>query len=283
MYGAKRGIRAPGEFGMGDKMGLALASASGIIAALVTDYQQKGDAAALFKINEWAVAAGSILGFTDIPLWMVALGLTVVGAGSIFYFQPITRQGAFAQGFGLLAVLLTMVPPNLDNGLPLINDFRRDAAQSASREAALGPQLINAAYTTNAQFIPVQNTDQNTAMYDVHLFVNFEGGIDGDISDLVRRGAIRGKIHNQNTGQTYNLFRSAGGTIERDGENLRFHVGVPARADQARLWVRIECIGHRIEEQSAVATLGERLDWTVEMQPSSTPLFVQRLNRSYWF
>ena len=45
-YGVKQGIKTPGEFGMGDMFGLALASASGIVAALVTDFQAQGESSA---------------------------------------------------------------------------------------------------------------------------------------------------------------------------------------------------------------------------------------------
>ena len=101
-YGVKRGVKAPGNFTFTDMVGLALSGSAGIIAALVTDYQQSGETSALYTINQWVVQLGSILGFADIPLWMVVIGMTAVGAGSVFYFQPITKQGAFAQGFGLL-------------------------------------------------------------------------------------------------------------------------------------------------------------------------------------
>jgi len=116
-YGAKRGIRTPGEYGFMDIAGLGLAGSAGIIAALVTDYQQKGEASSLYTINQWAATLGEIFGFGQVPLWMVAVGLIAVGAMSIFYFQPITRQGAFAQGFGLLAVIMTAAPADLASGL----------------------------------------------------------------------------------------------------------------------------------------------------------------------
>jgi len=38
-----------------------------------------------------------------------------------------------------------------------------------------------------------------------------------------------------------------------------------------------------IEEQSATATLGERLDWSIDLDTSNMPLFFQRLRKSYWF
>lgn len=284
MYGVKRGIKAPGQFGFMDMSGLALSGAAGIIAALVADYQQKGEAAALFKINEWVVQFGSLLGFTEIPLWMVVAGLTSVGAGSVFYFQPITRQGAFAQGFGLLAVLLTMTPPNLASGIQGINDNLPGLAPTTTREAALEPRIINASFQpAEAKTVQVQ-AQTEAAKYDVHLRIAFPEGIRGDISTMIRRGTIRGRLHNEDTDETFNLFRlTEGATIRREGDTLIFHAGVPARAQTARLWVRVECMGYNIEEQSAEATLAEPLEWTVEMEPSNVPLFVQRLGQSYWF
>ncbi len=284
MYGVKRGIKAPGEFGFMDMSGLALSGSAGIIAAIVADYQQKGEAAALFKLNEWVVQLGSLVGFTEIPLWMVVIGLTVVGAGSVFYFQPITRQGAFAQGFGLLAVLLTMTPPNLASGIEGINDNLPGLSSIATREASAEPRIFNAAFRQDEARVFLAQNEEEAAKYDVHLKIVYPEGIRGDIKTLVRRGAIRGRLHNEQTDETFNLFRATeGATIRREGDTLIFHVGVPARANTARLWVRLETIGYTIEEQSAEATLGEALEWTVEMQPSNIPLQIQRLGRSYWF
>ncbi len=283
MYGVKRGFKSPGEFGVGDMLGLGLAGAAGIIAALVTDYQQKGEASALFTINQWIVALGNLLGFTDIPLWMVVIGLTVLGAGSIFYFQPITRQGAFAQGFGLLAVLMTATPADLAGGIESINNNLLDLQPASAREASIGAQFINASYAPGqAALYQIQDRSE-AAKYDVHLSINFPDGIPSDIDTLIRTGAIRGRLHNEDTKETWNLFRSAGGTIRRQGDSLLIDAGVPARSETARLWVRIECTGYAIDEQSATATLGEPLEWSIEMAPSKTPLFFQRLRKSYWF
>lgn len=289
MYGVKRGLKAPGEFGFGDIMGLGLAGAAGIIAALVTDYQQQGEASALFTINQWVVQLGSILGFTDIPLWMVVVGMTAIGAGSIFYFQPITRQGAFAQGFGLLAVLMTATPGDLAGGLEAINDNLPGLDSSLSREAALttpqgGAQIFTAAYRPgDAKVIQVQRSAAEAAKYDLHLEIVFPEGLSSDFDTLIRTGAMRGRLHNENTNETWNLFRSAGGTIRQEGNSLIIHAGVPAREATAQLWVRIECAGYEIEVQSATARLNSSVDWEIVMTPSSTPLFFQRLRKSYWF
>lgn len=295
-YGVKRGIKTPGEFGISDIFGLGLAGSAGIIAALVTDYQQQGEASALFTINQWVVAASSILGLSAIPLWMVAVGLIVVGAVSIFYFQPITRQGAFAQGFGLLAVLMTAVPGDLAGGLEAIGDEFLPGLEELptveeagfTREAVFaGGAIINASYSPaevssqTARLIQVQN--RQTSRYEVVITINFPEGIPSNVDTMIRRGEIRGRLHNEETNETWNLFRTSGGTVKRSGNKLTVSAGVPTRSDSSRLWIRVEAMGYAIEEQSAMATRGERLKWTVDMTPSNMPLFVQRLNKSYWF
>ena len=282
-YGVKRGFRSPGEFTSGDIMGLSLAGAAGIIAALVTDFQQKGEASALFTNNQWVIALGGVLGFTDIPLWMVVAGMTVIGAGSIFYFQPITRQGAFAQGFGLLAVMMTAVPPDLAGGIESFNDSLARSDIEFSREASLRSGVVTAAFQADeARIVQVQDSQQ-AAKYDLHLRINFPEGVPADLETMVRSGSIRGRLHNESTNETWNLFRTAGGTIRQEGDSLIIHAGVPARLESARLWVRIECVGHRIEEQSAMASLGEPLEWEITLEESNIPLFIQRLGKSYWF
>lgn len=281
-YGVKHGVRAPGEWGIGDILGLGFAGATGVIAALVTDYQQSGEGSALFTINQWVVQLGTLLGFTDIPLWMVVVGLTLLGAGSIFYFQPITRQGAFAQGFGLLAVMMTATPADLAGGLEAINDNLPGLEPASVREAYFEPTIVPASYVPGGGAV-YQIQDRQAAKYDLHLAIVFPNGFSKEIDTMIRRGEIRGRLHNADTKETWNLFRSAGGTIHREGNELHVHAGVPARSDSATLWVRIECEGYAIEVQSTTARLGQRVNWTVQMRPSSTPLFVQRLNKSYWF
>ncbi|MHA7873118.1 MAG: hypothetical protein ACX939_12270, partial [Hyphococcus sp.] len=206
-YGVKRGFKAPGEFGTGDILGLALSGAAGIIAALVTDFQAQGESSALYTINKWVVEIGGVLGFNDIPLWMVVAGLTAIGAGSIFYFQPITRQGAFAQGFGLLAVLMTATPPNLAGGLSAFTDSLAPIESlEPAREVSLGGRIINAAYTpSEARVYQVQNRSE-AAKYDLHLRVEFPAGIPTDVAEMIRRGTIRGRLHNEEMGATWNLF-----------------------------------------------------------------------------
>lgn len=282
-YGAKRGIKTPGEYGMLDIAGLGLAGAAGIVAALITDYQQKGEASSLYTINQWAATLGDILGFGQAPLWTVVLSLIAAGALSIFYFQPITRQGAFAQGFGLLAVIMTAVPADLAGGLqptgPVLPDLEPVAI---NREATLGDGIVVASFQAEAARI-IDAQERQAARYVVELSIVFPGGVPADVGAMIRRGALRGRLHNVDTKETFNLFRTAGGDVIVRGDSLVVRCGVPARSTEATLWVRIEAEGYAIEEQSARADLDAGLAWTVNMRPSSTPLLIQRLAKSYWF
>lgn len=281
-YGVKRGIKSPGNFTMVDIVGLGLAGSAGIIAALVTDYQQSGEASALFTINQWAVALGSILGFTNIPLWMVVIGMTAVGAASVFYFQPTTRQGAFAQGFGLLAVLMTAIPSDLAGGIEGINGALPGLEPISTREASVDGQVYRASYTAEAVYTPVQD-QRGQAKYDVQLTINFPEGLPESVDSMIRKGSFRGRLHNEDTKETWNLARTAGGTLRQQGDSLIIRAGVPARSQTARLWVRVEAQGYEIQITSYEATTGGTIDWVVNMAPSDTPLFIQRLNQSFWF
>lgn len=301
VYGIKRGIKDPGDFSFFDVLGLAGAGATGIIAALFTDFQQKGEASALFTINHWLADIGQYVGVAQPPMWMVLTGLVAIGAGSIFFFQPITRQGAFAQGFGLLAVMMTAVPPDLAGGLygmdapplsraaPLDTTPAEDALEDIEASADDPSKIVRASGDGGAArtFRAAQSGPapalRGAPAYDLRLRIDAPDGLPADISLAIERGELRGRLHNATSGRTYNLFRNAGGALERVGDSLFIAAGVPAEAAEAELWVRIELNGYAIEEQSSMARRGERLDWRITLRPSATPMFIQRLNKSYWF
>ena len=100
---------------------------------------------------------------------------------------------------------------------------------------------------------------------------------------MIRRGSLRGRLHNEDTSETWNLFRTSGGTVRREGNSILIHAGVPARQASGKLWVRIEAQGYAIEIQSFQANSREVAEWSIDMTPSTMPLFVQRLGKSYWF
>ena len=290
-YGVKRGVRAAGEYNLMDLGGLALAGAAGIVAALVTDYRQKGEASALYTINRWVAELGELVGYGQVPLWVVVVGLITLGAGSIFYFQPITRQGAFAQGAGLLAVIMTATPSDLAGALsPVIGGNLQELESISYTEISGEPEDFSKIASRTAPSVfsqgelrTIQVQETRAARYVVRLEIVFPNGVPDDIDSKIRRGVLRGRLHNPDTCSTYNLFRNAGGEMVVRGNTLVIAAAVPARSAETTLWVRVECEGYAIEEQSAQAKTTTELDWTVDMKPSSTPLFMQRLGKSYWF
>lgn len=288
-YGVRRGIKAPGAYTLGDLASLGVSSAVGILAALATDYSQKGETSALYKINEWVVAAGRNFGLGDVPLWGVAVGLIGFGALSIFYFQPLTRIGAFARGFGLLAAAMTATPTDLVGGIEGAADLLQPVQPAVFvEEAGLNPETTanspsHAPFSgRGARVFAVQDVKPGAA-YVVNLAIRFPNGVPHEVADLVRRDQLRGRLHNEGTRETFNLFQTAGGSIETKGDIIVIRAGVPAKARNATLWVRIEAEGYAIEVQSAQAGLDKPLDWTIVMRPSKTPLAIQRLGKSYWF
>jgi hypothetical protein len=291
-YGVKRGFRPPGEYRLVDILSLGFSSAVGILAALTADLTQKGEAAAVFKINQWAVDVTRTAGMgVDMPLWGVGAGLVGFGAASVLYFQPTTRIGAFFRGFGLLAALMTATPPDLAGGVQAVKKGSLSLLQAVAdvRDPAApveGPQddgaILSVRRGNTAGPVEVGDVDRE-ARYEVSLTIHFPNGAPKDFAALASRDALRGRLHNEGTGETFELFESAGGLIEASDDAIVVKAGVPAKSVRATLWVRIECEGYAIELQSAEAALGEPLDWRVDMRPSKTPLMIQRLGKSYWF
>ncbi|MEL6360027.1 MAG: hypothetical protein AAFR21_03000, partial [Pseudomonadota bacterium] len=306
-YGLKRGVKAPGQFTGGDIAGLALAGATGIISALVADYSAKADTAAIFTLNRWVNGACELLGLGQAAVepWVVILMLIVIGAGSIFYFQPITRQGAYAQGFGLLAVIMTMTPANLADalegatGLQGLEQLEPISADTASlREASLvqgtdenakiasiassqGSTSNRPTATDSQEARLVQVQQKRSAYYTLELTIQFQGGVQEEIEELIDSGRLRGRLHNKETGQTFDIFRSAGGDIIVEDDTVIIRAGVPARSQQSRLYVRLEANGYAIAEESAVAEIGDLLEWSVVLRESSVPIALQRLRKPY--
>jgi hypothetical protein len=279
-YGERRGFRNPGEYRAGDVMTLAASSGAGLTAALATDYVQKGQTSALFKISEWTVSAGRLAGLGDLPLWIVALTLIGVGALSVLYFQPLTRLGAFARGFGLIAALMAATPMELASGLPSSIKYGRGLAPAVyAGVAPANPEFAGAA--GEAAVFAVQDVTPD-ARFNVALRIVFPGAPPADFAEQARTGRIRGRLHNEATKETFDLFRGDG-DIAVAGDSISIAAGVPTNTAKANLWVRVEVEGYAIEIQSAEASLARPLEWTIAMRESKIPLAIQRLGKSYWF
>jgi hypothetical protein len=93
--------------------GRFFSAAIGATISVTADILQKDDASALLKV---AATANKHLTHDWPTIWFF-LALIMAGVLLCFVFQPDTRKTAFTTGAGVIAVLMTAVPPN--KALPL--------------------------------------------------------------------------------------------------------------------------------------------------------------------
>jgi hypothetical protein len=313
-YGDRKVNKLPSEFNFSDYFGLSFAGALGIVIAMLVDLQQSADASALFVINRWMGYLGAVFGFGELPLYSVLLIMMGIGALSIFYFQPVSFQAAFAQGFGVLAALMTIAPSDLggalsapmDEALPppaaeasLDANYMREAAwggglggfamQQGLQHAVYGPEPrmdyrqqphANPARYTSASY---QDEKEGYHAYNITIVVELPDGLPRDLDAMIRSGTIRGRLFNEETGKSYNIFRNGGAVIEDDGDSITIRSSLPGMEQETTLWARIEVSRYAIAVESFDAVKGDNPVWTIAMTPNRTPLFLQRLRNSYWF
>ena len=299
-YGELRGRKAPGEFVFSDYFGFAAAGSVGIIAAILVDLQQSADASALFVMNKWISNFSTLLGFGELPLYIVILILMAIGAISIVYFQPVTMQSAFIQGFSVLAALMTIAPADLGGALEAPMDMEELPPPA---EASLKPQARMAAYMGEIGGLSVQQGIQPAVYqqpariekvalqpdsarsngYNLTIVINFPDGLREDVSNMVRRGTLRGRIYNSATEKSYNMFRSSGADANMSGNKLTIRTSLDGTDPTTKVYARVEAAGYTITIEEFEARLGRNAAWQIDMTPSNTPLFLQRLGKSYWF
>lgn len=292
-YGERKNLRKqPGEYGFVDMMGLGLASAFGIAVATFFDLTQSDEGSALFVFNKWIATATSMLGLGDIPLYGVVLILMAVGGMSILYFQPVTFRGAFAQGFGVLAAIMTLAPSDLANPAPGPESMDmmemmpagdgevwpdEADAEGISYQPAMAP-VYAVPVATSAAPLAVQELG-----YSLRIKITFSDGLGNSYTDMIRNGSLRGRLHNETTNDSYNLFRnSSAGLMYRD-DSFYISTRIPGDDPTATLVTRIEAEGYRIIESRFEAKQGVNPVWNIVMTPSGTPLFLQRLRKPYTF
>ncbi len=299
-YGDKRGNKLPGEYRTTDYFGFAMAGAFGIVAATLTDLNQRGDASALYQVSHWAVAASELVGLGQIPLYVVVALLMAVGASSIFFLQPVSMREAFLQGFGVLAVLMTIVPSDLGaalnapiDELPVPQEAQLQAqAQVAAFMGQAGGESVRtgiqkAVYQPNIdpsmQKTALQPDAGNVGGYNITIEINFPDVLEQDVSEMVRRGTMRGRLYNDSTRKSYNLFRNGGADANLRGNVLVIRASVPGDEATTTLFTRVEAAGYKITLEEFEARQGRNSVWVINMTPSNTPLFIQRLGNSYRF
>lgn len=313
-YGDARGGKLPGDFRFSDYFGLASSGAVGIIAAILVDLQQSADASALFVMNRWVSNFSNLIGFGELPLYAVILVLMAIGAISIFYFQPVTMQSAFIQGFSVLAALMTMAPADLGGSLEAPMDelpvsasaeqaglkmtaqssmawrgpdseglSGRGDVQLAAYAPSTAPQDTIVVQSATLQQVNLQSDAGGTEAYDLTMVINFPNGLRNNVSEMIRRGRLRGRLYNESTKKSYNLFRSSGAYNRIKGNTLTIRTSVPGSEDMTKMYARVEVAGYLITIEEFEAKQGRNANWEINMTPNKTPIFIQRLSKSYWF
>ena len=306
-YGERKGVsKLPGEYNFADMIGFGLAGALGIVFAIMADMQQSDDASALFTISRWFSYVSEMIGIGSLPLYVVILILMAIGAGAVYYFQPVTLQGAFAQGFGVLAAVMTVAPSDLGRPLDapdmptVVNEteastgaqarfagYVGDLEGSTMRDSLFQEAIYTAGSTASGlaqpRAIALQASEETR--FNVTIEIILPNGLKQDPDTMIRRGTMRGKLRNDDTGLTYNLFRNSGAIIRTSPNNDKMTImtSVPGNGDTANLRARVEIDGYAINLESFTATAGRNNGWQISMTPSSTPMFMQRLNQSYDF
>lgn len=276
-YGEGKRSYTDKEIGAVNIMGFGITAAIGIAAAVVVDLVQQREASALYVINRWIIEVTSLLGLETIPLYGVMLLLMVIGGGSVLFLQPVTARGAFAQGFGALAALVTLAPSDL--GTPL---------EAPDRENSEFNQSVDDAFSTPASLrintsTLAATTVQSSQTYQLRIEIEFPNGLREDVQTMVRKNSLAGKLWNPETGTRYSLFRSSGAEMSYKDEKLRIVTKMTGPSSVTDLWILVEAEGYDILEQKFEARAGANPVWKVKMEESRQPLFLQRLRHSYRF
>jgi hypothetical protein len=268
------------DIGVFSRAGLGGVAALGIGSAILVDLTQQREASALYVLNRWILEVTSLLGLDSIPLYGVMLILMAIGGGTVLFFQPVTMRGAFAQGFGALAALVTLAPSDL--GTPLQAPAESMTPRS-NLDAAFGPARLGG---EDAFLLPISAAASQQAAgqnYQLRIQIEFPQGLRTDVDTMIGRNQLAGKLYNPETGIRYNLFRNSGAEMDYSGGVLRIVTQVKAADAEADLQLLVEADGYEIHEDSFTVRRGANPIWQVTMEESRQPLFLQRLRHSYRF
>ena len=277
---------------------LSLVGSVGILSALVMDLQNRGDNSALFVVARSAVYLAALIGVLAVPLWVVVVGLMGVGAAVVLYFKPSGLRAAFAQGFGTLAAVMTLVPgyggeaigvptEGMEGAVPVIREGDADAiAGGVTARADLPAPILASFVQADEAPAPAPETVPETVPgggYTIRVRLDFPNGPPEPLALRIKQGRLKARLYNPVTGKAYNLFLSAGAPIIREEDRLLVTTTVPSDAPEATLLLRVEADGYEIAVAEATCQHGANEIWDVAMVPTSEPLLFQRLKHSYAF
>jgi hypothetical protein len=266
---------------------LSLVGAGGILSALIMDLQNRGDSSALFVIARSLVYLAALIGIAAVPLYWTVGILMAAGAAVVLYFNPQGLRAAYAQGFGALAAVMTLVPQ--DGGLaigapsgPAQAEVPAPVIEEGDADlVSLEPPLVLASFALAQD--EAAKEPERTEGYDIAVRIAFPGGIPEPIALKIRQGRLKARLFDPGTNKAYNLFLSTGSPIVREGERLLIETVIPSELPESTLLLRIESEGYEIAVSEFTAEQGENPVWDLAMTPTDEPLLWQRLKHTYAF
>lgn len=250
----------------------------GTSSAILVDLLFKGNASAVATI---AVVSQNTLqdlfpgNDLSIAWWQVALALLIITPIALIPNRPPNPQIAFSMGFGMLASMMTFVPPvgiASPDPAPAMTSGLTPAVASAP---ALGhTQAPTQAQASTVSFISSARAQPGPSGEELRVAITArlpEG--------VSQRGiAVNGWIHNTRTGQTFSLPRPRRAT---DGQALVYppltlERGLAGEGRPGALILRLEAPGFAIVNQKVEIPEGRSAAIEVTLTRSAVPLFVQR-------
>lgn len=260
-------------------LAVLLAGAAGVASALTADFVQKGDASAIFVMN---ALFNQHLNLTLEPLLM-AMGLMLAGAVSVFIFEPRNKRSAYYMGASVLAVLWASMPSDGSQGVApeILNEASAlDSPVNFGCASESGPQIIQAAYSGPCNmagngFSDLVQTVRGGDRLPVHLQV-----LVPNTGRAVPR--ISTRLYDSVTGRKWDL--SSVGVARRTSSgylvSYKTYIDSGRRSSdtQANLYVRVEAEGFDIAQaRESISHRSTGVAVPISLKPSDTPLWLLRL------
>lgn len=99
---------------------------------------------------------------------------------------------------------------------------------------------------------------------------------------------LTARLHDSTNDRTWDISSLGRAQRTENGYQIVYSTSVPPGASSngvlAHLYVRVEAAGYVIaEDDEEVSTIGTRVTLNLDLEPTQTPILIQRLNRSYKF
>ena len=256
-----------------------LAGAAGVGSALTADFVQKGEASAIFVLN---ALFNQHLNLTLEPLLM-AMGLMLAGAISVFIFEPRNKRSAYYMGASVLAVLWAGMPSDGSQGVApeILNEASAlESPVSFKCGSSDAARIIKASFTAPCAIQSDTGADLRHAVATgSRLPVHLQVLVPYSNASVPR---ISTRLYDSVTGRKWDL--SSSGVARRTSSgylvSYKTYINAARRPSdlQANLYVRVEAEGFDIAQ--ATETISHRstgVAMPISLKRSDTPLWLLRL------